>query len=198
MTAIKKSVYGVSLLTTLLATSALAGGGPHGSSGVHAAGSAYLGVGASGGGYIGLDGSSLAIENSLDNDLNPRGMRLRLGMPIAPMIDVELHVGGGSDSETKAADKFTAMYVGAFLKGYLPIGQRSALFALAGFTGVDLSQRINGQEFSDARSGFSYGFGLETEISQRLDLSADYVSYVRDDGPFAEVSAVNLGIKFYF
>ncbi len=150
------------------------------------------------GGYIGLDGSSLDIENTLDDELNPGGIRLRLGMPVAPMFDVELHIGGGSESETLVADRFTASYMGAFLKGYLPVGRRSALFALAGFSAVDFTQTFDGRDFSDERSGFSYGFGLETEISQRLDLSADYVRYVRNDGPFSELSSVNLGIKLYF
>jgi hypothetical protein len=150
------------------------------------------------GGYVGLDGSSLAIENSLDDELNPRGMRLRLGMPVASMFDIELHLGGGRDSETLVADRFTAVYAGAFLKGYLPVGARSALFGLAGFTSVDLTQDIDGREFSDDRGSFSYGFGLETEISERMDLSADYMNYVRNDGPFSEITAINLGIKLYF
>lgn len=150
------------------------------------------------GGYIGLDGSSLNIENSLDDDLNPGGVRLRLGMPVAPMIDVELHLGGGSESQTTAADRLTAVYAGAFLKGYLPVGRRSALYALAGVSAVDYTQTLDRRDFSDERSGFSYGFGLETEISPRLDLSADYVHYVSGDGPFSELSSVNLGIKLYF
>ncbi len=150
------------------------------------------------GGYIGLDGSSLNIENTLDDELNPGGLRLRLGMPVAPMFDVELHLGGGSESETPAADRFQASYMGAFVKGYLPVGRRSALFGLAGYSAVDFTQTFDGRDFTDERSGFSYGFGLETEISRRLDLSADYVRYVRDEGPFSELSSINLGIKLYF
>lgn len=149
-------------------------------------------------GYIGLDGSSLDIENSLDDELNPGGLRLRLGIPVAPMFDLELHIGGGSESETLVADRFRASYMGAFLKGYLPVGRRSALFGLAGFSAVDFTQTFDGRDFTDERSGFSYGFGLETEISRRLDLSADYVRYVSDEGPFSELSSVNLGIKLYF
>lgn len=149
-------------------------------------------------GYIGLDGSSMGIDNSLDEDLNPRGIRLRLGLPISHLLDAELHFGGGQDSQTLIADKVSTSYMGAFLKGYLPVGRRSALFALAGFSSVDFEQTINGRGFTDERSGFSYGFGLETEISRRMDLSADYVRYVRDEGALSELSAVSLGIKLYF
>ncbi len=161
------------------------------------AGLAVSGV-AQAGGYIGLDGSSLNIESDLDDELNPGGIRLRLGMPVAPMLDVELHLGGGSESQTTAADRLTAVYMGAFVKGYLPVGRHSAFYVLGGLSAVDYTQTIDRRDFSDERSGFSYGFGLETELSRRLDLSADYVRYVSDDGPFSELSSVSLGVKLYF
>lgn len=160
--------------------------------------SAGLSVSAHAGGYIGLDGTSLGLDNRLDEDLNPRGARIRLGMRLDDIFDVEVHLGGGTDRHTTAFDDFSAGYAGAFLKAYLPVGQRSALFGLAGASGVEITQSINGREFSDSRSGFSYGFGLETELSERLDLSADYVRYVSGDGEFSEISAVSLGVKWYF
>jgi len=149
-------------------------------------------------GYIGLDGTSLSIDSALDDDLNPRGVRLRLGKPIDDVFDVELHLGGGRDSVTPAADRFSATYLGAFLKGHVPLGDRSAVYGLAGFSGVGISQRIGDTEFSDSRGGFSFGFGLETRLSNRIDLTGDFVRYVGEEGEFAAVSAVNLGIKLYF
>lgn len=149
-------------------------------------------------GYIGLDGTSLSIDSSSDDDFNPRGVRLRLGTPIDDVFDVEFHFGGGRDSVTPAADRFSATYLGAFLKGHLPLGDRSAVYGLAGFSGVGISQRIGGNEFSDSRGGFSFGFGLETRLSNRIDLTGDFVRYVGGEGEFAAVSAVNLGIKLYF
>jgi len=150
------------------------------------------------GGYIGLDGTSIALDNRLDDDLNPRGARLRLGMRLDDFFDAEIHLGRGTDRHTTAFDDFSTGYIGAFLKAYLPVGQRSALFGLAGLSGVEITQNINNSEFSDTRSGFSYGFGLETELSPRLDLSADYVRYIGGDGEFSEISAVSLGVKWYF
>lgn len=149
-------------------------------------------------GYVGLDGSSVSVDNDLDDDLNPRGMRVRLGVRISEVFDIEAHLGGGSDSRTSAFDTFSTTYAGAYLKGYLPLGRQSALFGLAGVSGVEHTQTLNGRDFSDSQGGFSYGFGLETQLTQRLDLSADYMRYTSDEGPFSEVSAVNLGIKWYF
>lgn len=149
-------------------------------------------------GYIGLDGTSLALDTELNEELNPRGVRLRLGMRLDDLFDVEVHLGGATDLHTTAFDQFSTGYAGAFLKAYLPVGQRSALFALAGASGVEITQRINGRDFSDSRTGFSYGIGLETQLSEALDLSADYVRYLGGDGEFSEISAVSLGVKWYF
>ncbi|MFK8083709.1 MAG: porin family protein [Granulosicoccus sp.] len=149
-------------------------------------------------GYLGIDGSSLTVTNSVEDDLNPRGLRLRLGVRVSETFDIEAHFGGGSDDTTQAFEEFSTGFAGVYLKGYLPVGQRSALFALVGGASVEFTQTIRGSRFSDDRSGFSYGFGLETQLSPALDLSADYVRYTLDDDDFSEVSAVNLGLKWYF
>lgn len=148
--------------------------------------------------YIGIDGSSVTVDNTVDNDVNPRGLRFRLGTRIDTMFDIEAHFGGAVDDTTTAFDELSATYAGLYLKGYLPVGKRSALFALAGGAAVELTQTVGGGEFSDDRSGFSYGFGLETQLSSYLDLSADFMRYSLDDDEFSGVSAVNLGLKLYF
>jgi outer membrane immunogenic protein len=148
--------------------------------------------------YIGLDGASITVENPLDDELNPHGMRLRLGIRLSDLLDMEMHLGGGTDSDTPAFESFSATYAGAYLKAYLPFGQRSSLFGLAGVSGVSYSQDVNGRTFTDSQSGFSYGFGMETQITDRLDLSADYMLYSNNGTQFSELSAISFGIKYYF
>jgi len=177
----KLSHYKAILLATVLAVPAMAGSG------------AALAAG-----YFGIEGSSVSIENNLDDELNPTGLRLKLGMRLSDVFDIEGHVGFTSDSDNKAFDDFEADYIGAFLKGYIPLGSRSALFALAGFSSVELTQSINGSEFIDDRTGVSWGLGLETQISERIDLTADWMHYLADDGLFEEITAVNFGLKVYF
>lgn len=150
------------------------------------------------GGYIGIDSSAVSVNSQSQEELNPHGLRLRLGLRISEVFDLEAHLGGGTDRQTASFDEFGTSYAGAYLKAYLPIGQRSALFGLAGLAGIEYSQRINRQDFTDSQSGFSYGFGLETQLTDRLDLSADYILYSNAEGPYSELSAVNFGIKWYF
>ena len=148
--------------------------------------------------YVGLDGTSLTVDNTVDDDVNPIGARLRLGQRVNEFFDLELQLGGGLDESTQGFDELRAAFAGLYLKGYLPLGRRSALFALAGASTVELTQTIGRGRFSDNRSGFSFGFGLETQLTRRLDLSADFMRYSLDDDEFSEVDAVNLGLKLYF
>ncbi len=148
--------------------------------------------------YITLEGTSVTVQDNLDSELNPMGLRFRVGMPLADNLDIEAHFGFGGDDRDSAYDEFNATYGGLFLKGYVPIGFNSAFYALGGYSGVALSQTVNGNEFTDKRYGFSYGAGLETKISERTDLTADYMRYVRDEGLFKDISAISFGIKFYF
>jgi len=150
------------------------------------------------GGYIGIDRSSVTVEDESGDEIEPDGLRFRIGMRISEFFDLEAQFGRVDDSSTTAFDDFETTYMGAYLKGYLPVGRQSALFALAGVSGVEYTQDIAGQEFSDDQSGFSYGIGLETKLTQSLDLSADYMRYNTDEGLYPEASAINFGIKWYF
>lgn len=148
--------------------------------------------------YITIEGTSVTVEDNLDTELNPMGLRFRLGTPVAENLDIEAHFGFGGDSRSSSYDEFGTSYAGMYFKGYVPIGFNSAFYALGGYSMVGLSQTVNGREFNDERHGFSYGAGLETKISERVDVTADYMRYVRDEGLFEDISAVSFGLKFYF
>lgn len=148
--------------------------------------------------YITIEGTSVTVEDNLDGELNPMGLRFRMGMPLGDNLDIEGHFGFGADTRESAYDEFGTTYGGMYLKGYVPIGFNSAFYALGGFSGVALTQTVNGSDFTDERFGFSYGAGFETKISERADLTADYMRYVRDEGLFEDISAVSFGVKFYF
>lgn len=162
------------------------------------AGTVLLTPNAQAGAYLGIDGSSFSLDNSSDDDLNPRGMRLRLGLRISDVFDLEGHFGFGHDDDTTAFDEIGAVYSSAFLKAHAPLGARSTAYAMAGFTALELTETVGAREFSDDDVSFSYGFGLETELTDRLDLSADYVLYSEELGAFEDFSAVSLGLKLYF
>lgn len=151
-------------------------------------------------GYVAIEGSagSLDVDPSTTNDIEPGGLRIRLGTRIDDTFDMEMHFGFMRDNNTDSFDHLDASFAGVYLKGYLPVGYNSALFALGGMTVLELGQDVSGQRFTDSRGGFSYGFGLETQLSENTDLTADYMRYIADDGLFDHFSAVSFGIKLYF
>lgn len=149
-------------------------------------------------GYFAIEGSALTLGGSEAEEITPGGMRLRLGTQISELMDVEGHFGFSFNDSSDVYDDLSATFFGIYLKGYLPIGYNSALFVLGGMTNVNLKQKENAGEFKDSRGGFSYGVGLETKLTENADLTADYMSYVRDEGLFEEVSSFNFGLKLYF
>ncbi len=149
-------------------------------------------------GYFAIEGSSVSVKNNIDEELNPLGVRFRIGSRLSDTFDIEAHAGYSADRNNAAYDVLGTAYVGAFLKGYVPVGFNSALFAMAGVTSVELKQQVNDQIFRDQRVGFSYGFGLETQLTETADLTADFVTYIDDEGLFDDISAVSIGIKLYF
>lgn len=148
--------------------------------------------------YVTVEGTSVTVDDNLDGDLNPMGLRFRLGTPLGKNLDMEAHLGFGMDDRSSNYEEFSSAVAGLFLKGYIPIGFNSAFYALGGYSAMTLTQTVNGQDFEDERRGLSYGAGFETKISGRVDLTADYVRYVHDEGLFEDISALSLGLKFYF
>lgn len=148
--------------------------------------------------YIGIDGSSISLDSDNEDGINPLGARVRLGVEVSEWFDLEAHFGGGNDNSTRTFNSLSVAYAGLYLKGYLPIGKRSAVYALAGVAAVEITQTIARSRFTDQRNGFSYGIGAETQVSEYWDLTLDYVRYTLNDENFSEVSAVNFGLKWYF
>ncbi len=153
-------------------------------------------------GFLAIEGSAITLvngnESGRSDELTPGGLRFRLGTPIGRLLDLEGHLGFSFDDDNDKFDDISATYYGAYLKAYLPIGHSSALFALSGLTNVNLDQSVGTSELSDNRVGVSFGFGLETQLTENADLTADYMSYLRDEGLFEEISSFNFGIKLYF
>jgi len=149
--------------------------------------------------YFAIDGSRFSLVDESDEEINPGGLRLRVGTQLGTFVDLETHAGFSFSDDKGVTEDLTAAYVSGFLKGYVPIGTTSAIFGMVGVTGASLSQEIGRRsEFSEDRTGFSWGVGVETSLNKRVDLTADFVSYIRSDGLFEEISAFNMGLKFYF
>lgn len=153
------------------------------------------------GGFIAIEGSAISYGDSVGNDESEGGMRLRIGKSINPVMDLEGHLGFSlKGRNTEESDSGSPLYYGMFLKAYLPLGGGAALYGLGGLASVNLDQSSG---LLDSRAGFAYGLGLEWRLAKGVDMTADFMSYLRDSedtdtGLLNELTSLSLGIKLYF
>jgi len=130
------------------------------------------------GSYFSIERSALFVDGSLNEqtlDSRPVGIRFKLGTRLTRWFDIEGQFGGASENtKNQFNEDVDARFAGLYLKGHLPLGFRSSLFA------------------------FSFGVGVASQITKRFDLTADYINYGREEGVFDGLSAVNFGVKLYF
>lgn len=133
-------------------------------------------------------------------DFKPTVLVLRGGRELAPHISLEGRIGVGiADDErpvygtplTLGINKMFGIYV----KGALPLGGSSALYAAVGYTTVDVSASVYGVSASDDDSDSSLGLGLDIGIGDGVSLNLEQMRYTDVDG---EISGTSLGVTWTF
>lgn len=150
-------------------------------------------------GYVGIDGALMSLEEPIGDTIEPANLRLRLGGRIAPLIDLEGHFAFTIDSDDKYGAEWSTSIAAGFLKGYLPLGRYSSFYGLVGLSSITVVETVNRVDYYDDDIwGLAYGVGIETVLSERVDLSLDWVQYLHDDEVYDGLSAVAFGFKVYF
>jgi len=153
--------------------------------------------------YFGIEGSILSLDQGPNGgpaaDSTPAGVRVKLGTRINRYLDLEGQLGGGTDNSGFQSPSVDAVFGGLYVKGTVPIGFGTTLFGLAGVGSVGLSQGFNNTGVDEVFTDFSFGAGIETFIADRIDFTADFISYGSDeDDVFDNVFSVNFGVKLYY
>lgn len=134
--------------------------------------------------YLGGDAMFWNLDNKHGSDRDSVGFRLRGGAQFNEYVGVEAHLGvGGSDGRAKLK-----YLTGAYAKGVLPVTDQFRFYGLAGITKVDLD--------ADSDSDFSYGAGLEYDLTPQLALGADYMRYL-DESDY-DFNAASVGLRYRF
>lgn len=159
---------------------------------------AHASLGGFGEAAFGIDLSRVTLDSDTDPELNPGGIRFRLGYQVSTYVDVVGHLGFSFTESTESFDDIGLGYFSGFLKGYLPIGGNHAFYGLLGWTAASLSQDVRRGSFREDRAGFSWGAGAEVQVADRIFLNADFVSYIQSDGLFEDISAISIGLTFVY
>lgn len=161
------------------------------------------------GSYFSIEGTVLSLDDNSSgqsSDSTPTGVRIKFGTRISRYFDVEGQFGGASENSNSGRgfqsssrfDSVGAVFGGVYIKGHIPIGFGTTLFGLGGIGSVGIAEGFDNREFDDLFTGFSFGGGIETQISDRIDLTADFISYGQEEGDFDNIISLNFGVKLYF
>lgn len=145
--------------------------------------------------YVSVGGGALTFDDSVDV-VNPTQVYARIGHNFTP------HFGVGVEANTSLVEdslygldySVTASFL--YLKGSLPIGSNSKLYAVAGPTYVELTGSLGGISVSTDDNDVGFGVGYEYSFNKRHGVSADYTQYYDDGG--VKVYSVNIGYVAYF
>lgn len=124
-----------------------------------------------------------------DNDVTmPYG---RFGMYINENFSGEARVGFGLDDDGVELDSM----LGAYVRGGLPLSDVFFPYAIVGLTRIDYSYDNGPFDESGDEMGISMGFGADFNINERMEINAEYISYVDDD---AELDSLGVGLAVNF
>ena len=129
------------------------------------------------------------------------GLELKFGTYISDAVAFEGRLTRGIGDDTISTwgpdvniELNTALSL--FLKGDIPLSSTANLYGLIGFTKGKITASSLGFSFSEDESSLSYGIGAESEFSDGVYFSGEYVFYLSDDT--YDYEGLNLGIKKMF
>ncbi len=152
----------------------------------------YLGVGA---GFFEYE------EDGVSDDATLAGAYGRAGVEFIDNISGELRLGTGigDDDVSVGGTNVTVeldYFVGAYLRGSLPVHETVKPYAIIGATEGELTASAGGFSVSASESDLSYGFGLDFLIDERSTVSVEYMSYLDKDE--ASVTALTASVSARF
>ncbi|MCP4979652.1 MAG: porin family protein [Gammaproteobacteria bacterium] len=149
---------------------------------------------ASEGAYGGLGGGLLTFDDGFD-EVEPKQLFGRLGYNFNDYVGIGFE-GGFSLIEDEVFDiDFDVTTTFFYLRGSVPVGEKSSVYVLIGPTNVELTGSSGGTSLSADDSDTGTGFGFETQL-ETVSLLVDYIKYFDDDG--VDVTSINLGVLWYF
>ena len=158
---------------------------------------------AQGGAYFGGGYSLVTYDQTGLGDADPTAAVSRFGFHFTENLALEGRLGFGLSGGDQSVSGGTVEYKveqisGAYLVGHLPLAETASLYGLAGVTRVELSRSLRNLNLTgdQENSGFSYGAGIQIDLTQRISGYLEWVQYL--DRSDYDVSALTIGAAYYF
>jgi len=170
-----------------------------------------------GSGYVRLQYGYLSHDqDKISGDSNPTALVAKLGYFVFNQIAIEGRYGFGlsddsarwleDDGTVTRGDLELDQLFGAYLAGYMPLGEIGAAYGLIGISDVKTSFSFSGspRSDSDSDSGFSFGFGANLYIPYFKNIHEDghwsigieYMRYLSESG--YKLTSYGLGVAVSF
>jgi hypothetical protein len=144
--------------------------------------------------YWSLGGSLLTFDDGVDS-IKPVQVFGRLGYDFNDYIGVGIEGGFSLIEDEVAGVDFDVTTTFLYLRGSVPIGDNSKLYALIGPTSVEITGSLGGISISADDDDTGIGFGYEKSWDT-YSILVDYIIY--NDNSGVDVSAINLGFVKHF
>jgi outer membrane autotransporter protein len=130
-------------------------------------------------------------------EVSPEAFRLTGGTELNPYLAVEAQAALGTQTDVYATngvsyDIKVKSFYSLFVRPQLSISNVASIYGLLGGTYIDVSSSSNNANFASDKGfekSFSYGAGIDFNISQNLRLNADYIRYMDN------YNAISFGIR---
>lgn len=148
--------------------------------------------------YLGIDYQhGMFKDDATGAQAHPVSVRLRAGTDITPMLGVEAHAAFGvSDDQVDLPGVTYSVNVrgvyGLFIKPQLSLGDSASIYALAGYSYVQIAAGSNNSAAPSShgyQNGGSYGAGADVAVYEGMRVGIDYVHYV------SGYNAISAGIR---
>lgn len=144
--------------------------------------------------YWSLGGSLLTFDDGFDS-INPKQLFGRLGYDFNANVGIGFEGGFSLIEDDLNGIDYDVSTTFFYLRGGMPVGSDSKLYAMIGPTNVELTGSAGGLSISADDNDIGIGFGFEKNQGAS-SFFVDYIKYNDDEG--VDVYAINLGISRRF
>jgi hypothetical protein len=144
--------------------------------------------------YWALGGSLLTFDDGFDS-IKPKQLIGRLGYDFNANFGIGFEGGFSLLEDDLFGIDYDVSTTFFYLKGAIPIGNDTKLYAMIGPTNVELTGSAGGLSISADDNDTGIGFGFENNLGTS-SIFVDYIKYNDNDG--VDVYAINLGLSIPF
>lgn len=161
--------------------------------------------------YFGLAQADNEVRIDDSPNYEEWGVTGKLGYDFSSLLGFEVHYGSSAKSNQTigltSVDLEVNQLMGAFVRANLPIGRKTKVYVLGGYSSARIGMETPAIKESMDLNGASYGFGLELYGTKNAALMVEWVNYVvegkleNDDIGIdrdAHLNQLNVGFTYHF